>query len=387
MEASPHFFNRTVASRSSPEASPAKRSLEGQLAVRGLSKRYEDHHAVRDISIDIEPGEFVALLGPSGCGKTTLLRCIAGLVKPTSGDIQIDGKSIVHRAVHERNLGMVFQSYALFPHMTVLDNVAFGLRMRGIGRNEAREQAMDALRMARMQTMALRMPAQLSGGQQQRVALARAVVTRPKVLLLDEPFSALDAKLREAMQIEVRELQRELKITTLLVTHDQSEAMITADRVAVINAGVVEQFDGPSVVYNRPASLFVADFVGRTNRLEGVATDVSKGMVRFRLDGENIEFVAPESTKLVAGQRLTGVLRPERVCLEESSDGSQPRLLGKVREVIFVGEKHTVYVETGCGVVMVDQQNRSQSTDPVLQPGTAVSLEWCPEDMLLFPGE
>jgi len=387
MEASPQFFNRPGASRLSPEAPQAKRSLDGQLAVRGLSKRYEDHHAVQDISLDIEPGEFVALLGPSGCGKTTLLRCIAGLVKPTSGDIQVDGKSIVHRAVHERNLGMVFQSYALFPHMTVLDNVAFGLRMRGVGRNEAREQAMDALRMAQMQTMALRMPAQLSGGQQQRVSLARAVVTRPKVLLLDEPFSALDAKLREAMQIEVRGLQRELKITTLLVTHDQAEAMITADRVAVLNAGIVEQFDVPSVIYNRPATLFVADFVGRTNQFEGMVTDVSKGLVRFRLDGESAEFVVPENVKLAAGQRLTGVLRPERVSLQGSSDGSRPCLQGRVREIIFVGEKRTVYVETGCGTMMVDQQNRSQGVDPILQPGALVSLEWSPEDMLLFPSE
>lgn len=386
MEASPNVLNQPVESHASHEASHA-RSSEGRLIVRDLNKIYGDHHAVRGISLDLEPGEFVALLGPSGCGKTTLLRCIAGLIQPTSGDIQVDGKSIVHRAVHERNLGMVFQSYALFPHMTVLDNVAFGLRMRGIARTKAREQAMDALKMAQMQTMAERMPAQLSGGQQQRVAFARAVVARPKVLLLDEPFSALDAKLREAMQFEVRELQRELKITTLLVTHDQAEAMITADRVAVINAGIVEQFDTPIAIYNHPASLFVADFIGRMNRLEGVVTDVSNGLVRFRLKGESAEFVAPENSKLSPGQRVTGVLRPERIHLDGPSDASQACLHGKVHEAIFVGEKYTVYVETGCGVVMVDQQNRLPKAGLALQPGTPVSLDWRPEDMLLFPGE
>jgi ABC-type Fe3+/spermidine/putrescine transport system ATPase subunit len=241
--------------------------------------------------------------------------------------------------------------------------------------------------MTQMQTMALRMPGQLSGGQQQRVALARAVVVRPKVLLLDEPFSALDAKLRETMQIEIRELQRELRITTLLVTHDQAEAMITADRVAVLNSGRVEQFDTPMRIYERPVTLFVADFVGRMNRLAGVVIETGQGPVRFRLDGSTGECAGMTGVPLGAGQRVTGVLRPERAYLRSSSAGSQNGISGKVKEVLFIGEKVAIHLETAYGVLIVHQQNRSRGADALPQPGASTILEWDSEDMLLFPEE
>ncbi|MGH8429048.1 MAG: ABC transporter ATP-binding protein, partial [Solimonas sp.] len=247
-----------------------EQSLAGAaVTIRALRHSFGSVEALKAVDVSIQAGEFVALLGPSGCGKTTLLRCIAGLVLPTGGEILIDGQPITRTPVHKRDLGMVFQSYALFPHMTVGDNVRFGLKMHGIRGQTADRRIAEALSLVQMVGYEGRYPAQLSGGQRQRVALARALVTHPKALLLDEPFGALDAKLREAMQIELRRLQRTLGITTIFVTHDQQEALSMADRIAVMNNGRIEQFDRPAEIYHAPATPFVADFVGQTNRLDG----------------------------------------------------------------------------------------------------------------------
>lgn len=370
-----------VESRKNPVPQPAAGRV-GHLVIERLSKRYHDQQAVRDISLEILPGEFVALLGPSGCGKTTLLRCIAGLVTPTSGDILLDGASIISRPVHRRDLGMVFQSYALFPHMCVRDNVAFPLKMRGIPRAQAAERAIESLRMVRMDSLAHRMPDQLSGGQQQRVALARAVCGKPRVLLLDEPLSALDAKLREAMQVELRELQRELGITTLFVTHDQTEALVTADRIAVLNGGNVEQFDSPEASYIRPATLFVADFIGKMNRLPATVTAASAREVVVRLDRLAVERKASSSARLSPGQAVVGVLRPERVRVVTDDPGAGVE--GVVREAIFMGEKLTLYVDTPCGLITVSQPNLRREGRHQLAAGSRIRLDWEPEDFLVF---
>ena len=245
-----------------PSSQTPSRREGASVEVRGLSRSYDAVVVLRAVDLAVEPGEFVSLLGPSGCGKTTLLRCIAGLIAPTSGDVLVDGRDITHLPVYRRELGMVFQSYALFPHMTVAENVGFGLRMRGMANAEAQKHIAEALALLQMQGLEQRYPAQLSGGQQQRVALARSLVTRPKVLLLDEPFGVLDAQLRDAMQIELRRMLRRLGVTTVFVTHDQHEAFTISDRVAVMSAGELQQLDTPSAIYNRPKTPFVAEFIG-----------------------------------------------------------------------------------------------------------------------------
>jgi putative spermidine/putrescine transport system ATP-binding protein len=240
-----------------------------ELHLRALRKRYGQQDVVRDVTLAIASGEFVSLLGPSGCGKTTLLRMIAGLVLPSAGEIRVDERDITRLPPHRRQLGLVFQSYALFPHLTVAANVAFGLRRGGVRGAELRTRTEEALALVRLTHLSERMPRQLSGGQQQRVALARAVAPRPRLLLLDEPLSNLDAQLRDEMQIEIKRLQRELGITSLFVTHDQAEALSLSDRVCVLDRGVVQQVGTPEAIYGAPTNAFVAGFIGRSNRLRG----------------------------------------------------------------------------------------------------------------------
>src|SRR5262249_37627296 len=255
------------------------------LEIRGLHRAFGAVGALETIDLAVAEGEFLALLGPSGCGKTTLLRCIAGLLDPTAGDILVDGRSIVRVPVHRRGLGMVFQSYALFPHMNVTDNIRFGLKMHKVPNGEAEHRIADAIDLVQLKGYERRFPGQLSGGQQQRVALARALVTRPSVLLLDEPFGALDAKLRQSMQIELRRRQRRLEMTMIFVTHDQSEALGMADRIAVMRAGRVEQLDTPTRVYDAPATAFVADFIGQMNRFTGQIVGRSNGHALLAVAG------------------------------------------------------------------------------------------------------
>jgi iron(III) transport system ATP-binding protein len=311
-----------------------------RLALRGIGRRFGSHTAVDNVSIDLAAGEFLSLLGPSGCGKTTTLRMIAGFIKPTEGTIEMNGEVLsspaTSRPPERRNMSMIFQSYAIWPHMTVEQNVAFGLSLRKMSSSVAREKVARMLEIVKLAHLAGRYPAELSGGQQQRVALARAMVIEPGVLLLDEPLSNLDAGLREEMRLEIRRLHDEFKITTVYVTHDQAEAMVTSDRVAVMNQGRVEQLDTPHAIYNKPTTRFVAGFIGRTNFFEG---QVANGVARF--DGfEAPVSLFPFATELK--ERATLSVRPQNIQLSKTPPGSSGRPLwtlpGAIVHRAYLGE-------------------------------------------------
>lgn len=285
------------------------------LDVDNLTVQYGQAVAVNGVSISIEAGEVAALLGPSGCGKTTLLRVIAGFVRQADGRVLVDGSSIDHLPANQRNIGIVFQNYALFPHMTVAENVAYGLRARGRSGPGVNQRVQSMLEMVQLGAFRDRLPRQLSGGQQQRVALARALAVEPSILLLDEPFAALDRNLRLDMQIEVKRLQRQLGLTTILVTHDQDEAMSVADRIAVMNRGQVEQFDTPVAVYDRPRTLFVNGFIGTTNLLPGKVVEVAADAVAVSLEaGATVRLPAPSG--IAAGDAVLLSIRPEQLELQ-----------------------------------------------------------------------
>ncbi|CAM4305896.1 ABC transporter ATP-binding protein [Bordetella muralis] len=284
------------------------------LDIESVSHRYGSFLAVDEVDLSVDPGEVVALLGPSGCGKTTLLRIVAGFVKQTQGRIRVDGRSIDDLQPNRRDIGIVFQNYALFPHMTVAQNVAYGLDARGRSRVDTARRVQECLEAVQLPHLAQRYPRQLSGGQQQRVALARAIATEPHILLLDEPFSALDKNLRLDMQIEIKRLQRQLGLTAILVTHDQEEAMSVADRIAIMNRGRVEQLGTPVDIYDRPETLFVNSFIGSTNLLEGRVSSTEGAGLCIALDA-GASIVVPYAKELSAGQRVMVSLRPEHLDL------------------------------------------------------------------------
>ena len=306
------------------------------LRLTGLTRRFEAYLAVDDVSLDVADGEFLTLLGPSGCGKTTTLRMIAGFLAPDRGDIWFGDRRMTEVPPHQRNTAMVFQSYALFPHMSVADNVGFGLMMRKIARPERERRVAEAIALVSLTGLEKRRPGQLSGGQQQRVALARAIVTRPDILLFDEPLSNLDAKLRERVRIEIRELQRRLGITAIYVTHDQDEALVMSDRIVVMNQGRIEQIGAPDGIYRRPKTAFVADFLGLANIVEG--TVETAGRIK-----------TPFGTLLVADAGAVDA-RNIRVCwrpedMKLSPAGQENRIAGIARHVIFRGNVTEVRVE------------------------------------------
>jgi ABC-type Fe3+/spermidine/putrescine transport system ATPase subunit len=311
------------------------------VVLKGVSKRYASALALDDVSLAVASGEFVTLLGPSGCGKSTTLRAVAGLTAIDGGDVWIGGQVVTRVPTAKRNIGMVFQNLALFPHMTVDRNVAFGLRMRGLPAVAQRERVARALEAVRLDGMGGRYPHQLSGGQQQRVAIARALVINPTVLLLDEPFAALDRKLREAMQVELRELTRRIGITALFVTHDQEEALTLSDRVAVMNAGRVEQVADPATVYEAPTTRFVADFMGIANIFEVEIEAVLGDRVRLRWAGLPLD--AARTRPWPAGGRVAIGLRPERIAL--GAPGGANAVRGIVRSAIYQGAFTTVELE------------------------------------------
>src|SRR5829696_5768937 len=290
------------------------------VVLRGVTKRFGDLVAVDSIDLEVHPGEFLALLGPSGCGKTTTLRMIAGFDEPTEGEIEIDGRSAVGIPPNKRNVNTVFQAYALFPHLTVIDNVAYGLKQRKVGKDERYRSAAEALELVRLTGREHAKPAELSGGMQQRVALARALVMQPKVLLLDEPLGALDLKLRKAMQVELKTIQRDVGITFIVVTHDQEEAMAMADRIAVMYDGRIDQLGAPSEIYDRPATPFVADFIGDMNHLEGKLARDGEQLV-CEVDGVRfgIGLVVREAQ---VGQRVRIGLRPDEVRADTHPGGA-----------------------------------------------------------------
>src|SRR5256886_12883069 len=353
-----------AASRAQPAAAPAEVRLEG------LRKTFGDVVAVAGVDLDVREGEFFSLLGPSGCGKTTCLRMIAGFEEPTAGRIVLHGRDVSGLPAYERDVNTVFQDYALFPHMSVHDNVEYGLVVRGIGRAERRQRVGEMLRMMRLDRLDRRKPGELSGGQRQRVALARALVSQPRVLLLDEPLGALDLKLRQAMQIELKSIQERLGMTFIYVTHDQEEALTMSDRLAVLNQGRVEQVGSPAEVYERPATSFVAGFVGASNVLAG------------------------DAARAVTGQAAAFTVRPEKIRLarlEEITGADEWTATGTVREVVYVGAFTRYIVDLdGGGELVVLQQNLAMSSMQVLKTrGTAIRLIWNKEHnrLLAEPAE
>ena len=335
--------------------------MQPLLSIEAVSKRFAAYQALDRVNLAVEAGEFIALLGPSGCGKTTLLRCIAGFLKPDDGHIRIDGDDITRMPPYRRPLNTVFQSYALFPHMSVADNVAYGPRRAGAGKAEAQARALEALALVGLDDMGPRLPRALSGGQQQRVALARAIVNRPKLLLLDEPLSALDLKLRRRMQIELKHIQEKLGIAFIFVTHDQEEAMAMADRIVVMNAGRIEQVGTPADIYRAPATRFVAEFVGEPNLLP--VMPAGPGQVRLVL--ADVELPAP------AGARCA-MVRPEDVVLVEGpAPADLATAAGIVEEVIAVGPTTTLFVR--CGDILLKIARLGMSGADI-GPGSRVTV-------------
>ena len=314
------------------------------LQLRQLTKKYNNFEAVRDLDLNVPSGSLLTLLGPSGCGKSTVLRMIAGFLNVTSGEILVDGKDISRVEPNFRDIGMVFQNYALFPHMTVESNVAFGLKMRRVAKHEQAERVRDALAMVQMTHLADRYPSQLSGGQQQRVALARAVVIKPKLLLLDEPLGALDRHLREGLQSELRDLQRQLGITSILVTHDQDEALYLSDYIAVMNGGCIEQLDTPIALYDRPQTEFVARFLGVPNIFASTVVASSSSEVTVSLGGQNI--IVPTDTGKTVGSSCKISVRPSHIEVARSEDPRQG-VTAVIKSAHELGERIVYHCEVG----------------------------------------
>jgi spermidine/putrescine transport system ATP-binding protein len=354
------------------------------VVLRNVSKVFDNAVvAVDNVSLAVEPGEFFSLLGPSGCGKTTTLRMIAGFEMPTSGEIYIEGRLMGETPPFRRNVNTVFQNYALFPHMTVADNVAFGLRMKRVPREETARRVREALQLVRLAGFEDRYPRQLSGGQQQRVALARALVNRPRVLLLDEPLGALDLKLRKEMQLELKHLQMSVGITFIYVTHDQEEALTMSDRIAVMNAGRVLQIGTPLEIYERPSNRFVADFIGESNFLDGRVSALEGERATVVVD-ERLTVPARAPDGLVVGERVTVAIRPEKVQLcPPGVEGSGGQIRGRVEELVYIGTD-TYYLVRVTDRVTVrvrvqNSQNRLDHVGAVVSEGAEVVLSWSPE--------
>ncbi len=338
------------------------------VRLEDVTKRFDNTVAVDDLSLEVERGRFFALLGPSGCGKTTTLRMIGGFEEPSEGRVFLGDRDVVGLPPYKRDVNTVFQSYALFPHLPVFENVAFGLRRTGVGGVELRRRVDEALELVALSGFGARKPKQLSGGQQQRVALARALVCRPRVLLLDEPLGALDLKLRKQMQLELKRIQHEVGITFIHVTHDQEEAMTMADTIAVMNGGRIEQLGAPEELYERPLTAFVAGFLGVSNLLPAIV----EGPDAVRLDDGTVVRATANGH---AGRVAAGV-RPEKIALGEQ--GGANRLAGTVVETAYIGVATQLVVKTPAGTVQVFAQN-IDSSSRVPAAGSPVTLSWSPE--------
>jgi putative spermidine/putrescine transport system ATP-binding protein len=364
-------------------------SEQAKLSLVDLTKQYAAglDPAVNRLNMQVEPGHLVALLGPSGCGKTTTLRMVAGLMEPSSGSIIVDGTDVTATPVHKRGMGMVFQSYALFPHMNVLENVAFGLKMRRLEKGEQRRRALDALAMVKLEHLAKRRVKELSGGQQQRIALARALVVEPTLLLLDEPLSNLDAKLRQSMRAEIRSIQQRTNATTLFVTHDQDEALDMADQIAVMNGGLIEQFGAPIEIYRRPRTRFVADFIGRANlidvQVEQSLGSTDAGETSYRIATAGLAAAGAVGRAGLDGAATTMLLRPHSI--DVSRDDSKHRdfgVSGQVAGMSYTGDSVGYRVATTIGEILAEVAP-SAARLPII--GDSVNVSWSAEDAYLLP--
>jgi len=374
------------------------------IELEHVSKRFGDQPVLRDIHLTINHGEFLTFLGPSGCGKTTVLRLLAGFERPSTGRLRIGGTDVTDLPPHRRAVNTVFQNYALFPHMTVFDNVAFGLRMRRTPARVIEDEVFSALRMVKMETHHARRPSQLSGGQQQRVAIARAVVNKPLVLLLDEPLSALDYKLRKAMQIELKELRRTLGITFVFVTHDQEEAFSMSDRVAVMNEGVIEQIDSPSVIYEKPKNLFVAKFVGEINTFEGRVLSRNGVSMQALVEGEEVRLSlngngngngahcgggsSAACGSLSQGSRIKVLLRPEDVRLERAAPGDAGGLTGSIVDTVYKGMTIDLIIEMSGGKkILATEFFNEDAPEALFSVGERVRVGWVEDWEVVLPDE
>jgi spermidine/putrescine transport system ATP-binding protein len=364
-------------------------SQDGGVAIslEGVGKSFGSEVAVRETTLDIRDGEFFSILGPSGCGKTTTLRMIAGFEVPDHGRVLLRGTDVTNVPPNERNVNTVFQHYALFPHMSVADNVAFGLELKKVPRGERRDRVAEMLRVVQLEGLEKRKPQQLSGGQQQRVALARALVNRPAALLLDEPLGALDVKLRKQMQLELKRIQSELGTTFVYVTHDQEEALTMSDRIAVMHSGEVEQVGGPKEIYDHPQTPFVADFIGSLNALDFRVDEVADGLAVMRVS-ERERLVVPVGGSTKAGEQLRVAVRPERVRIEpldsRAPDGGS-RVEGTVTELVYLGGLTHFHVDTnGAGRVVSHRMDDQVASS--LEPGKRVVLTWPAEHAYVLAG-
>jgi putrescine transport system ATP-binding protein len=374
-----------VRSPAQPGASGRPAPRPSLIRIEGLSKRFGTVPALVDIGLDIAEGEFFSLLGASGCGKSTLLRMIAGLERPDSGRILVDGVDITGTPAYRRPVNIMFQSYALFPHMTVAENVAFGLKQDGLPREVVRERTGQALALVQMEPFAARRPNQLSGGQQQRVALGRALAKEPRILLLDEPLAALDRKLREQTRFELSNLQRRIGVTFIMVSHDQEEVMTVSSRIAVMDAGRIVQVGAPREIYDRPASRFVADFVGDANLFDAAFVRIEAGRAIYHCDaaGGDLVTAAPQ-TPPRASQPATILVRPERIGLGLAPSAGASSLAGTLRETAYMGSQSVHRVELASGqLVRVSLANTGAEAHWEL--GARVFLSWPPEAATVIP--
>ena len=348
------------------------------LEVKNLVKSFGTNTVVKGVSFAFDKGEFISLLGPSGCGKTTILRMIAGFERPTSGAITVDGQDITHLKPNERKLGMVFQAYALFPNLTVGDNIAFGLKIAGMPAEQRRARVDEMLKLIGLPGFEKRFPYEMSGGQQQRVALARAIAPKPRLLLLDEPLSALDAKIRVSLREEIRAIQQDLGITTVFVTHDQEEAMSISDRIVVMNTGNIEQLGSAHDIYNRPATRFVATFVGHLNTIEAMVVDPQARTIS--IDGQRAT-LPNLPARAVANAAISLTLRPEVLALDQRQ-GNDITLSGTIADVTFLGSVIRLRVTLGRNVISLDTFNDQRTAPP--SRGEPVTISLASKDLLIL---